>query len=223
MNPLHNPTARSFLLGRRYDPPHGFTLIELLVAMAIIGLLIALILPAVQSAREAARRVQCKNHLKQLGLAVHGYHDLFQLLPISISPYADGPHPPPQRNGKGWIVGILPHLEQQTLFDKLAVGFAGDFFSGTGLKKPACRDAIKFSLSVLQCPSDPSVQGTSTKDRRINNCRDSVRTSRSMDASTVRQNVAPLGIGPHGRGVHATTVIDAPILSSSNGPGSKWP
>jgi prepilin-type N-terminal cleavage/methylation domain-containing protein/prepilin-type processing-associated H-X9-DG protein len=139
----------------------GFTLIELLVVIAVIGILLALILPAVQSAREAARRMQCRNHLKQLGLALHSYHDLFGLFPVNMGPWPRSPGVNVPLNGKGWITGILPQLDQSNLFDQLSVGFAGDFFSGGGLKNPACATAMRTQLSVLQCPSDSSVRSLS--------------------------------------------------------------
>ncbi|MBC8355646.1 MAG: DUF1559 domain-containing protein [Planctomycetes bacterium] len=132
----------------------GFTIVELLVAIAIIGVLVALLLPAVQAAREAARKMSCKNNLKQLGLAVQLYHDAYGTFPISVSPYDEGPHPTPQRSGKGWIVSMLPQLEQQALYDEFKIGFAGDFFSGGGLKTPSLADPMKTELPVLQCPSD---------------------------------------------------------------------
>jgi prepilin-type N-terminal cleavage/methylation domain-containing protein/prepilin-type processing-associated H-X9-DG protein len=136
----------------------AFTLVELLVVLAVIGLLLALLLPAVQMAREAARRMQCGNHVKQLGLAVQQYHDAHGTLPISIGPWPDGPRPAPQRNGKGWIVSVLPQLEQQALYDQFVPFFDGDFFTGYALKSLACRPLLKQPLSVLQCPSDSSVR-----------------------------------------------------------------
>jgi prepilin-type N-terminal cleavage/methylation domain-containing protein len=98
----------------------GFTLVELLVVIAIIGVLVALLLPAVQAAREAARRMQCSNHLKQLGLALQNYHDTFQSLPFGArARYVNtsGTNPAGQNWGPSWYVGILPFAEQKPLSD----------------------------------------------------------------------------------------------------------
>ena len=96
----------------------GLSLVELLVVIAIIGVLVGLLLPAVQAAREAARRIGCANNLKQLGLAVHSYHDAFRGLPISIGPWTEGGRPSRQRNGKSWMVSILPQLEESSLYNQ---------------------------------------------------------------------------------------------------------
>ena len=134
---------------------NAFTLVELLVVISIIGVLVGLLLPAVQMAREAARKIHCSNNLKQIGLAVHNYHDTFRALPISVGPWADG-RPTRQRSGKGWIVSVLPQLEQPALYEQLSVGFNGDFFSGQGMFDPHIRTALQTIPSVLRCPSDPS-------------------------------------------------------------------
>src|SRR5882757_265195 len=109
-----------FLRLGRGRPSCGFTLVELLVVIAIIGVLVALLLPAVQAAREAARRMKCQNNLKQFGLALHSYHDAYGRLPASY--YRVWPPPSGSTStfgtpGWGWGTMILPRLEQQALFD----------------------------------------------------------------------------------------------------------
>lgn len=118
----------------------GFTLIELLVVIAIIAILIALLLPAVQQAREAARRTQCKNNLKQLGLAIHNYHDTF-----NVFPYAFG------SNQEAWSALILPQIEQSNLYNTLV-------FQNSGLTSWATynhpnRDACGVVIQAFVCPS----------------------------------------------------------------------
>jgi prepilin-type N-terminal cleavage/methylation domain-containing protein/prepilin-type processing-associated H-X9-DG protein len=144
----------------------GFTLVELLVVIAIIGVLIALLLPAVQAARESARRSHCSNNLKQLAIGVHNYHDSFKYLPLSISPWDEGPAQlrTAANNGKGWILSTLPYIEQQPLFDQFAPCMNGDFFSGFGIatNTTQCRTAMRTVVPLLKCPSDGVSQRTYT-------------------------------------------------------------
>ncbi|MFQ5734071.1 MAG: DUF1559 domain-containing protein [Planctomycetaceae bacterium] len=134
----------------------GFTLIELLVVIAIIAILIALLLPAVQQAREAARRSSCKNNLKQIGLALHNYHDIYRMFPTGSVPAVRG-------NGFflareehwGWMAFILPQLEQQALFDTMNVNGRSLADVGRSLgNNTNALNAMFPPLSVFQCPSD---------------------------------------------------------------------
>jgi prepilin-type N-terminal cleavage/methylation domain-containing protein/prepilin-type processing-associated H-X9-DG protein len=126
--------------------PHhrpGFTLIEVLVAVAVIGILTALLLPAVQSARASARRVTCANQLRQMGLALHLYHDSSLCFPPGS--YVMGPSFPMQ-SGWGWGAMILPALEQQALHDQI------DFGNGTAVGNNL--SLIARSIPLWRCPSE---------------------------------------------------------------------
>ena len=140
----------------RYGRCHrGFTLIELLVVIAIIAILIALLLPAVQQAREAARRSTCQSSLKQVGLALHNYHDTHGCFPsgwigaTNRQPHVDG------SNGFGWATMLLPQLEQGNLYGKF--DFKRSLIDSTASTSGAATNLslLASPLPVYQCPSDP--------------------------------------------------------------------
>lgn len=128
---------RPVVVSWRKPRDSGFTLVELLVVIAIIGILIALLLPAVQAAREAARRMQCSNNMKQVGLALHLYHDVNTVFPYGKRPAG--------RPNWSWSALILPLMEQQSLYDEI------DFRHGynTLINAPL----IKRHVGTYLCPS----------------------------------------------------------------------
>ncbi|MDO5554563.1 MAG: DUF1559 domain-containing protein [Planctomycetia bacterium] len=130
----------------------GFTLVELLVVIAIIGVLIALLLPAVQAAREAARRMQCTNNLKQIGLAMHNYHDTVGQFPSGyVTNAVTAPETTFGDTGPGWGWGalILPFSEQSSLYDSLMHGCCPVYYTSNA-------EAVKKMIPFYICPSDPN-------------------------------------------------------------------
>lgn len=129
----------------------GFTLIELLVVIAIIAILIALLLPAVQQAREAARRTQCKNNLKQIGLAMHNYHDIFNTLPPGYITRFANVIVSGEQGVYGWGAFILPQVEQANLYATLNVG---NVPLQTNVGSAAGLVALQTPQPNFRCPSD---------------------------------------------------------------------
>ncbi len=131
------------------SPRCGFSLIELMVVIAIIAVLTSLLLPAVQQAREAARRTQCRNNLRQIALALHNYHDRSRSFPPSTVVDHNGP----DMGRWSWIVRVLPDLDQAPLYQHLDLD--DDVWSVCSRYKPYTSQR----LSVLMCPSDPNSEG----------------------------------------------------------------
>lgn len=194
-------TDHNFARARR--PRQGFTLIELLVVIAIIAILIALLLPAVQQAREAARRSQCKNNMKQLGLAMHNYHDAHSTFPIG----AQFP-----RHKGNWRSRILPFLDQAPLYSQLSANEP----TGTAgyTSKQTAAAANKFigsyailnglSVSVYHCPSSAKPSSYNPTSPTMNNA----------ESGQVHSYVGVAGSAPDPAG---GTGACSPDLSNSRG------
>ncbi|QDT49097.1 DUF1559 domain-containing protein [Symmachiella dynata] len=148
----------------------GFTLIELLVVIAIIAILIALLLPAVQQAREAARRTQCRNNMKQIGLAMHNYHDIHLAFPIGRMVPSKLPNGDPRECWYGWVsplYHVLPMIDQANVWNNLD-------HHNTRVRKgsPLCvANAFVTDLPIpaFMCPTDPRhMSGVNTNSYRAN-------------------------------------------------------
>ena len=154
---------------RRRIRGRGFTLVELLVVIAIIGILVALLLPAIQAAREAARRTQCNNNLKNIGLGLQNYHDTYKMFPqgaMGRRPILGGTNGGALL-GPSWWYGTAPFMEQRNIYDKInstqRVGqasngdsFAPEFRYGDFINPSPIRDALRQLVpDYMRCPSSP--------------------------------------------------------------------
>ncbi|SFH62747.1 DUF1559 domain-containing protein [Planctomicrobium piriforme] len=229
--------CRSPLRHRR----HGFTLIELLVVIAIIAILIALLLPAVQQAREAARRSQCKNNLKQIGLALHNYHDVYNgFPPLRIRNYAYA--------ASSWSTGnltalarILPFIDQTALYNGIDWNKGSwdgtDGNTGTNAANPG--GAMRAILPAFRCPTDPGRGGLrftgpdgqvatgGTPDPNYGRTNyvfnvgsypnENVYTPRGVFSTNSFVNVRDILDGTSNTAAAAETLIGFPMFSNTNG------
>jgi len=182
----------------------GFTMIELLVMLAIIGILVALLLPAVQSAREAARRVQCSNNMKQFAIAMHNYHDAYNCLPASTnegklaatSPLPGSAGEPGSRAGFSWRVSILPYVEQMAMYDMI------DFKQSAYADVPEHRRAAGVVMSLHRCPSDVGKEfATAPEYGDPQSLSNYVAMGATHAASLYREETEPAGGRAHPNGL----------------------
>lgn len=196
----HRPTPQNIFAS---SVRRGFTLIELLVVIAIIAVLIALLLPAVQQAREAARRSQCKNNLKQMGLAMHNYHETHRAFPAISYDHENNGGDEARHASWGWPVFLFPFIDQAPAYNQLK--------PGTPMRlHQAVADAtllrtLETPLEVFICPSDP---GSSVNEHHLLN--DGSGTNRRATAKSNYLGVNEAGdiqrINPDGLFVPATNV-----------------
>jgi prepilin-type N-terminal cleavage/methylation domain-containing protein/prepilin-type processing-associated H-X9-DG protein len=229
---------RTGVIMQTHRAPRGFTLVELLVVIAIIGVLVALLLPAVQSAREAARRIQCANHLKQMGVALHNYHDTYKILP-----YRQGGTGLPSSNntttnaqqGSG-LTMMLPFIEQKSLYDQIA---SPQRFGNTNYEPfgDTCADASNYQLwntkiPVFMCPSNSKAKpfgnfgpshycfcGGDTA-QKINNVREGTRGAFGYQTNRRLANITDGTSNTIAMGEVATSLFQGPTLN--NGARRLW-
>ena len=181
----------------RPKPRAAFTLIELLVVIAIIGILVALLLPAVQQAREAARRAQCSNNLKQQALAIHNFAESFGTLPSSFRP--------PTGVRISWTIPTLPYLDQQSLYDK---------YDQTGQWWPVARPLGR----LLRYPTPWS---TATRDQRFECPSSNPSTNdpaRLDDDPDPKYQKAPAEKGTYG----TTGTLSTTLFPNAPGTTNRW-
>jgi len=186
----------------KFDRSNGFTLIELLVVIAIIATLVAMLLPAVQQAREAARRSQCNNNMKQLSLAMHNYHDTFKCLVMGNRYIPTTTYRYPHYNNDnswGWATFLLPYLEAGNLYDQFNLNVApysseigNNYFNKYGPSLVTTNKAACQSMpSVLVCPTAPRKgPANEYKDYGINGGREICCPERSARSGIADMNSA---------------------------------
>jgi len=199
----------------------GFTLIELLVVIAIIAILVSLLLPAVQQAREAARRSQCKNNFKQVALAIHNYHDTHSVFPLSDHRTGPGVCSDPLYTAQlfrySWGAMILPYLDQVPLYNNL--DFSNHYNSGTK-NTPISLQTVGATVNVYLCPTDP--QG----DPRCNHA-GAIRNSAAETDDVGRSNMAGIGDSVYafcnpvysGSGAYPASALPNGVWGKTNGDG----
>lgn len=133
---------------RQFRPRRAFTLIELLVVIAVIAILIALLLPAVQQARAAARRLKCKNNMKQIGLALHNYHGAHSVFPMGSSNTGSG--------SWGFLMGLLPYMEEDAAYEVITFTDASCCDEIKALQNAGLPDPATRLMPMMNCPDDPN-------------------------------------------------------------------
>lgn len=190
----------SFLLSARSR--RGFTLVELLVVIAIIGVLVALLLPAVQAAREAARRMQCTNNLKQLGIAIHNHHDTFNKLPARRGKLL----PSASNSRYSANLHLLPFMEQKTTYDLACTTPNGTTAAGNVNQWQGSHAPWMVSIKGFLCPSDgpDSTGGTVRQSNYMYNSGDSTNQAIGPGTGTNNGTNGSNCRGPFGAGTEFT-------------------